>query len=207
MSNELSDIQSRTYRKRRRAELEAATRERITLAAVDLHGSIGPARTTVSAIAERAGVQRATVYRHFPDAESLFAACSQHWLDHNAPPDPSQWAATEPPDERLREGLAALYDWYGRCEQMIDLTTRDAAVVPAMRKAAATRRRYLESVMDALLAGRADGAASASTVRAAIGHAVSFETWRSLVRRQGLSGALAVDLMVALVQRSERLAP
>ncbi len=207
MSNESSDIQSRTYRKRRRAELEAATRERITRAAVDLHGSIGPARTTVSAIAERAGVQRATVYRHFPDAESLFAACSRHWLDHNPPPDPSEWVAAEPPDECLREGLAALYDWYGRCEQMIELTSRDAPVVPAMRKAAAARRVYLESALDALLAGRPADPASASTVRAAVGHSVSFETWRSLVRRQGLSGALAVDLMVALVQRSEQLAP
>jgi AcrR family transcriptional regulator len=207
MSNESSDIQSRTYRKLRRAELEAATRERITRAAVDLHGSIGPARTTVSAVAQRAGVQRATVYRHFPDAESLFAACSRHWLDQNAPPDPSQWAATEPPDERLREGLAALYDWYGRCEQMIELTSRDAAVVPAMRKAAAARRVYLESALDALLAGRAAVPASASTVRAAIGHAVSFETWRSLVRRQGVSDAVAADLMVALVQAAEQLGP
>lgn len=207
MSNESANIQSRTYRKRRRAEHEAATRERITRAAVDLHGSIGPARTTVSAIAERAGVQRATVYRHFPDAESLFAACSRHWLDHNAPPDPSRWAATEPPDERLREGLAALYDWYGRCEQMIELTSRDAAVVPAMRKAAVARRVYIESALDFLMAGRAVDPASASTVRAAVGHAVAFETWRSLVRRQGVSDVVAVDLMVALVQTSEQLAP
>jgi AcrR family transcriptional regulator len=205
MFNESSASQSRTYRKRRRADLEAATRERITQAAVDLHGSIGPARTTVSAVAERAGVQRATVYRHFPDAEALFAACSRHWLDHNLPPDPSAWAATAPPDERLRVGLTALYDWYRRCEQMLELTNRDAPVVPAMRKAAQARRAYIDSVLAILLAGRADVPPSAETVRAALGHAVSFETWRSLVRGQGLSDARAVDLMVALVQRSEQL--
>jgi hypothetical protein len=89
---------------------------------------------------------------------------------------------------------------------MIELTTRDAAVVPAMHKAAAARRVHLQSALAALLAGRPAVAASTPTVRAAIGHAVTFETWRSLVRRQGLSDALAVDLMVAFVQRSEQLA-
>ena len=80
----MTQNRTRPYRKHRRAELEQQTRERIVEAAVDLHGSVGPARTTVSGVAERAGVQRATVYRHFPDDESLFAACSAHWRERNA---------------------------------------------------------------------------------------------------------------------------
>ena len=109
----MSPTRKRAYRKRRRAEQEEETRLRITEAAVDLHGSVGPARTTVSAIAERAGVQRATVYRHFPDEEALFAACSSHWAALNPPPDPAVWAEIADPDQRLRGALAELYSWYG----------------------------------------------------------------------------------------------
>src|SRR5436853_2800585 len=81
----------RPYRKRRRAEGEAETRQRITEATVRLHGTVGPARTTIKDVAAGAGVQRATVYRHFPDLESLFMACSAHWVSLNPPPDPAAW--------------------------------------------------------------------------------------------------------------------
>src|SRR5512134_1449821 len=99
--------EKRRYRKRRRAALEEETRRRITEAAVELHGTIGPARTTVSAVADRAGVQRATVYRHFPDEESLFAACSAHWAMLNPPPDPGSWDEPDP-DRRLAVALEQL---------------------------------------------------------------------------------------------------
>src|SRR5688572_8391494 len=105
MLSEIRKAPTRPYRKRRRAELEEQTRLRITEAAMELHGSIGPARTTVSAVADRAGVQRATVYRHFPDEESLFAACSSHWTAQNPRPDLAAWAETEDPDQRLRTAL------------------------------------------------------------------------------------------------------
>src|ERR1051326_6037138 len=101
--------QKRTYRMRRRAELEELTRRRITETTVALHEEVGPARTSISAIAERAGVRRSTVYRHFPDEEALFAACSSHWRAANPPPDPSAWAAIEDPAERTRTALAELY--------------------------------------------------------------------------------------------------
>ena len=130
----MSPTRKRTYRKRRRAEQEEETRLRITEAAVDLHGSVGPARTTVSAIAERAGVQRATVYRHFPDEEALFAACSSHWAALNPPPDPTVWAQIADPDERLRRALSELYSWYGDNRQMLANTSRDRPLVPAMRR-------------------------------------------------------------------------
>ena len=123
----------RPYTKTRRAELEQRTRERITEAAVELHGSLGPARTTISAIAQRADVQRATVYRHFPDEESLFAACSAHWRAQNEPPDLAAWAAIRDPAARLAVALAELYAWYARTQRMLELLIRDLPLVPAVQ--------------------------------------------------------------------------
>jgi len=147
----MSEKHGRAYRKRRRAELEAETRRRITEATVELHGSIGPARTTVSAIAERAGVQRATVYRHFPDQASLFVACTQHWRDRNPAPDLSSWASIDSPAQRFRAALGELYDWYGRTEQMAELVRRDAATIPAMRPSVRSMGAYFEAAVDVLL--------------------------------------------------------
>ena len=97
--------EKRPYRMKRRAELEEQTRRRITESTVALHEELGPARTSISAVAERAGVRRSTVYRHFPDDETLFAACSSHWRAANPPPDPSAWAAIEDPGERTETAL------------------------------------------------------------------------------------------------------
>jgi AcrR family transcriptional regulator len=195
----MTERQTRAYRKRRRAELEQRTRERIIDAAVDLHGSVGPARTTVSGVAARAGVQRATVYRHFPDDESLFAACSAHWLERNAPPDLAAWAAVRDPDTRLELGLGELYAWFGRTEQMIELLTRDVELVPSMRTQFVMFGRYFDAAADTLLRGRRERGAARRRVRAVVGHAVAFETWRSLVRREGLTPAQAIDLVRAMV--------
>src|SRR6476661_10305264 len=101
--------ETRQYRMKRRAEQEAQTRLRITESAVDLHGTLGPARTSVSAIAEHAGVRRSTVYRHFPDERALFGACSAHWAATNPPPDIAAWSAIGDPDKRLETALAELY--------------------------------------------------------------------------------------------------
>lgn len=199
MSDQTQSTHTRTYRKRRRAELEDETRLRITEAAVDLHGSVGPARTTVSAVADRAGVQRATVYRHFPDENALFAACSSHWLTQNPLPDPAAWAAVEDPDERLRVALRDLYAWFDRTEYMIERTTRDVAVVPAMQPSMDAFAGYFEAAADAIVRGRPGRRARRQRDRAAVGHAISFETWRSLVRRQGLSAEQAIALMADLV--------
>ena len=190
---------SREYRKRKRAEQEEETRLRITQAAVDLHGSVGPARTTVSAIAERAGVQRATVYRHFPDEEAMFAACSTHHLSLNPPPDPAAWTETADVDERLRTALGDLYAWYGRNTQMLENVTRDRPLVPALAGPAERMAGYYRGIVEALLAGRSERGGRRRRVTAAIGHALGFATWRSLVREQGLSDAEAVELMAGLV--------
>ena len=195
----MTEPQTRAYRKHRRAELERRTRERIIEAAVALHGSVGPARTTVSGVALRAGVQRATVYRHFPDDASLFVACSAHWLERNARPDLAGWAAVRDADARLELGLGELYAWFGRTEQMIGLLTRDAELVPSMRTQFLAFIRYYEAAADTLLRGRPERGAARRRVRAVLGHAVAFETWRSLVRRHGLTDAQAIDLVRAML--------
>jgi AcrR family transcriptional regulator len=200
MSGEISTPRRR-YTKRRRAELEDETRRRITEATVGLHETVGPARTTVSAIAERAGVQRATVYRHFPDDAALVRACSQHWTALNPRPDIAAWATVEDPDARLRAALAELYAWYARTEPMVEHITRDVAVVEALRDPMARVGEWFEAAAGVLAAGRPPGA------RAAIGHALAFDTWRSLVRRQRLAPAEAVDLMARLAAAAAETAP
>lgn len=178
----------RKYDLGRRAESQAETRRRITEAAVELHATIGPARTTISAIAERAGVQRLTVYRHFQDERELLAACGAHWRTRNPPPDPSAWAAIEDPRERVIAALTAIYGWYRANEGMIANTERDAPQMPALAEVA-DPEAYLGPVRDMLGPPQA---------RAALGHALAFSTWRSLTREQGLSDADAAALMARL---------
>src|SRR3954453_1742079 len=109
--------QKRPYRMKRRAELEEETRRRITESAVSLHEKVGPAQTSITAIADLAGVRRSTVYRHFPDEDTLFAACSSHWRALNPPPDLATWASSADPGERTEAALGELYAFYeGRAE-------------------------------------------------------------------------------------------
>src|SRR4051812_24893768 len=126
--------QKRPYRMRRRAELEEQTRRRITESTIALHEELGPARTSVSAIAERAGVRRSTVYRHFPDDEALFAACSSHWQATNPPPDPGVWAAIEDPAQRTAAALGDLYAFYRQTEGMYTSLLRDEPLVPIVHR-------------------------------------------------------------------------
>ncbi|HKN45936.1 MAG TPA: helix-turn-helix domain-containing protein, partial [Propionibacteriaceae bacterium] len=109
---------NRPYQLRARADSMDRTRSKITRAAIELHGSIGPAATTMSAVAERAGVTRASLYRHFPNEEALFNACSAEWRSANPAPDPGQWAAIPDPRNRLKTALPALYGWYRSSEAM-----------------------------------------------------------------------------------------
>jgi AcrR family transcriptional regulator len=192
--------QKRPYRMTRRAELEEQTRRRITESTVELHEEVGPAYTTISAIAERAGVRRATVYRHFPSEEALYAACSSHWRGANPPPDTASWAAIPDPAERTRVALRELYAFYGRTHAMYTSLLRDEPVVPIVQRLLSGFRGYLRNVEDALVAGRGLRGRAAHATRAAVGHAISFPTWRSLVREQGLSETEAVALMSLLVE-------
>jgi AcrR family transcriptional regulator len=175
---------TRPYTLRRRAEKQADTTRRIVRAAVDLHSTIGPSGTTISAIAERAGVQRHTVYAHFPDEPSLFRACSAHFRELHPFPDVSGLD--------LPSALDAIYAFYEGVEHALTLFVRDAELYPEQ---AAARLRALSRVAHGLAAplGRR------KVVRAAVGHAIAFETWCSLTGREGLSRRQAVDAMVAFV--------
>jgi AcrR family transcriptional regulator len=194
--------QTRPYRMKRRAELEEQTRRRITESTVALHEELGPARTSISAVAERAGVRRSTVYRHFPDDEALFAACSSHWRAQNPPPDPSAWAAIEDPGARTEAALRELYAFYGRTEGMYTSLMRDAPVVPIVQRRLGDFYGYLRAIQDGLMAGRGLRGRAARRTRAAIGHALTFPTWRSLTREEGLADDEAVTLMRTLVDRA-----
>jgi len=192
--------QKRPYRMTRRAELEEQTRKRITESTVALHEELGPARTSISAVAERAGVRRSTVYRHFPDEETLFAACSSHWRAANPPPDPGTWAGIEDPAQRTEAALRELYAFYDRTEVMYTSLLRDEPLVPIVHRLLGDFHGYLRAIQELLMAGRGLRGRAARRTRAAIGHALAFPTWRSLTREQGLADADAVALMCALVE-------
>jgi AcrR family transcriptional regulator len=188
---------ARGYRMGKRAQDVAATRQDIVEAAVRLHGTVGPAATSVSAVAEEAGVTRLTVYRHFPDAEALFAACSAHWASGRTYPDVPAWLQVRDPADRLRAGLADLYRFYAEGEPMLTRIHRDQdALPPAIRARTAAAE---VAMRDALLAAftRVRGARR-RRLQAVLGHAVSFWTWRSLCLDQDLTQREAVDAMAAL---------
>jgi AcrR family transcriptional regulator len=188
----------RRYEKRARAAAEEATRLRIIDAAIDLHGTTGPARTTISAIAERAGVRRATVYRHFPDERALFLGCSGTWAERNPVPDPATWTAIADPAARLEAALEALYGWYEQVEPMLTKVLRDMDAVPVIEEMQTGRRAYLAAVEDGLASGWGVRGRAATRLRAAIALALDFFAWRTLHER-GLGRADATAVMTAAV--------
>lgn len=191
--------EKRRYRMKRRAEGEAQTRRRITESAVELHGTLGPARTSMKAVAEHAGVPRSTVYRHFPDEEALFGACSAHWGAEHPPPDVSRWEKIADPDERLRIALDELYVYYRRAGDMLDKLLRDEATVPMVAKLFATYHQFMAAITEILMRGRGLRGKAKTRTRAAIAHAISFRTWQQLTEEGGLKDEEAAELMRRLV--------
>ena len=191
---------TRKYEKKRRAEQESETRRRIVEAVFALHGEIGPARTTIKAIAQRAGVERLTVYRHFADEGAIFAACDAHFRSETPPPDPAAWADIVDPAERLRAALVAFYGFYRRGENMIANAERDAVGLPALAVLMAPRDAMLAALREDLLAAWAVGDRARTRLAAAIAHALRFDTWLSLARVEGLEDAEAAELMVDLAR-------
>lgn len=192
--------EKRRYRMKKRAEAEEQTRQRITQSTVELHEILGPSRTSVSAIAEHAGVRRSTVYRHFPDDLSLFTACTAHWMAVNPPPDPPSWTAIQNVEQRLNVALNALYSYYRRTRQMMENIHRDEEVMPLVKQMMGGYRGYLGAVHDILMEGRHPEPSRRKAVKAAIGHVLSFPTWRSLALEQGLSDGECADLACRLVR-------
>jgi AcrR family transcriptional regulator len=191
--------QSRPYRMKRRADSQKETRRRITESAVELHGTLGPSRTSMSAVAQHARVRRSTLYRHFPDEAALFDACTAHWAASNPPPDLTAWSALGDPDERVTVALGELYAFYRRTESMLENLFRDEVTVPMVRERFAAFRGYFASAQDTLMADRKLRGVVSIRTRAVLGHSIAFSTWKSLVREQGLEDAAAVELMCALV--------
>ena len=191
--------EKRSYRKKRRAELEAQTRRRITESAVELHGTLGPSRTSISAVAEHAGVRRSTVYRHFPDEAALLTACSSQWIASNPMPDLARWAAIDDPDQRLRSSLEELYAHYRGTQPMMDNLHRDEATMPTIKRLFGGFHDYIAAARETLMAQRRVRGRARQRVHAAIGHALAFATWRSLAREQGLDDEQAAELMCRLV--------
>lgn len=177
------------------------TRRRIVRATRDLHEEVGPAATTITAIAERAGVQRLTVYRHFPDEEALIGACSADWSSEHPFPDPARWSGIADPDERLREALGRLYGYYRRGAPMLEQVLRDEHTVPELREVMAPWWNTMREIAGGLAAGWEAGEQAQRLVRAAVGHAIDFRSWRSLAD-QGLEDDEAVELMVAWVRET-----
>ena len=192
----------RPYSLKRRAAQQAETRQRIVEAAVALHGEVGPAATSFTRIAERAGVQRNTLYAHFPDERSLLLACSELSLERDPLPDPTAWAAIAARDARLQAGLAALYDWYARNADLAGCVLRDAESHALVREIATLRWGPFFGHADAVL-----GAGLAPAQRTLLGLALSFFTWRHLVRDGGLSRDAAVHAMTGAVLGAGERAP
>lgn len=190
--------QKRTYRMKARAESQDRTRQRITESAVELHGTLGPSRTSMSAVAARAGVRRSTLYRHFPDEAALFVACSGHWASRHPLPDLESWAAVGDPDERLHLALSELYAYYEGAEPMLSNIVRDLELVDAVRQQFAMFLAYMETARTILMRNRRGRGRAARRTQATVGHAMSFTTWSSLVREQGCTPHEAVDLMCRL---------
>lgn len=168
----------RVYTKVRRAAAEEETRARIVEALIELHGEVGPARTTVSAVAQRAGVERLTVYRHFADEQSMFRACSSLYMQRNPPPQPKV-ADPNQPLTAVRSTLATVYAWYRSNEAMFANVLRDAEQMPALREASADLLGYVDTLtseLDRLFDGRN------AQRRATLHHALEFSTWRSLAQ-------------------------
>jgi AcrR family transcriptional regulator len=188
---------ARTYTLKRRAEQQAETRQRIVEAAVDLHGSVGPAFTTISMIAVRAGVQRHTVYAHFPDERSLYLACSGLTQERDPPPEAGSWRSIEDRHERLRVGLFEVYDWYERSADLLACVLRDAEYHQLTKEIAELRfGPYMAAYQQVL------GAKLSTKQRAVLRLALSFFTWRTLVRESGLKQTAAVAAMVQAIERA-----
>jgi AcrR family transcriptional regulator len=197
MSHETQNGQTepRVYRQKVRAKQHEETRQRIVESAVALHESIGDEQTTVTKIADRAGVSRVTVYRHFPDEQSLLQACTQHYLGANPPPDPSSWMSHMEGEARLRAALTEIYGYHRRTERMMDRAFADSVSNETLAGLFQPYFDFWNHVRDTLAAAW-DGA----PVTPIIGHAIDFRTWKTLVREQGMPEERAIEVFVGLVE-------
>jgi len=198
MYNETMSPAKRRYRKRKRAESEEETRRRITEAAVELHGTVGPASTKLTQIAELAGVSRMTVYNHFPTDADLFQACSSHWASEHPTPDVESWRGVANPTERLRTALSQLYGWYDPNQGMLANILRDAPLVPAVGLIMDSWwGGYMDAVVDALSEGWPE-TGTEGALRVTLRVVVDFHTW-TILGASGLENEEAARIASEMV--------
>jgi AcrR family transcriptional regulator len=184
----------RSYTMSRRAESQEETRQRIVEAAMELHEELGPRNTTIKAIAERAGVQRLTVYRHFPSDADVFAACTSHWSTLNPPPDPRPWGVIVDPVMRAVVALSELYAYFSRTQGMWRVSYRDVSEVSALQAPMARFDTYLDVVAETLVAAFPE--AERTLVAATVHHAATFQSWATL-DAQGLTNPMKAATVAA----------
>jgi AcrR family transcriptional regulator len=195
--------EKRKYEMKKRAERQRETRRRIVEATIELHRTRGPANTTISEIAQCAGVNRLTVYNHFPDITDLLKACSRSWTERHPAPDQTPWAQISDPQVRLRTALADLYGFYARTEPMRANVLRDANTMPELAVLLEDSVvPYLGAMRDLLAEGWEVNDDGRKRLLAAIKLAIDFHTWRSLERESGLSRKEAVEIMLEAVSSS-----
>jgi AcrR family transcriptional regulator len=185
----------RPYRQKKRAAETAATRQRIVEATAELHRTLGPRDTTISEIARRAGIDRVTVYKHFPDEAALVEGCQAHWLTLHPPPDMSRLGTIADPDARLKTALLGLWEWYAQTREMTANVLREGPALPAFAKTLA-RIRGMRTQLSAMLA---EGRAPHAALLPALTLATEFRTWEIMVADTGLSADAAADMFVVWV--------
>jgi AcrR family transcriptional regulator len=191
----------RKYELKARAEAQEETRRRIVEATVALHQEVGPARTTISEVAKRAGVQRLTVYNNFPEEAALLGACSAHWVEQHPPPDPAAWQSIRDPVRRARTALAAFYRYYRETERMSANVLRDAQTMPVLARILEQGRgAFIGAVRDDLAAAWERSGTPNAGLRAALSVALQFDTWRTLARGEGMSDEAAAELAIAMAR-------
>lgn len=190
----------RKYEMKRRAERVQETRRRIAEAAMELHATVGPVRTTVSAIAEKAGVQRHTYYAHFPELKNLYRACSAHHMERYPLPDPARWAEISGPEERLTRALSEVYAYFGDNEALLTNVLRDTPLDPVLQENNVFLFRHWEAMRDTIADAFETSGERHEALLGAIALALDLQTWRTLVRQQGLDDDRAVELMVGMVR-------
>ena len=191
-------MKKRSYTLKKRAESQAETRQRIVEAAVELHRDVGPLKTSFSMVAERAGVQRHTLYAHFPDDRSLFMACSGHNMEQNPMPDAEAWRKIPDSWERLRTALGELYAYYAKNEKMTAAVLRDVEVSPVLQEIAKIRRApVVKSYVEVL------GEKLSAKQKPMLALALSFYTWRTLAREGGLTPAAAAGQIEQAIAASK----
>ena len=191
-------MKKRKYNKTIRAEKQEETREKIIEATVALHEELGPADTSIKAIAEKAGVQRLTVYRHFPDEISLFQACTSHWFGVHPPPNMADWAGFEKPGERSHTALLAFYRYYRCTEKMWRMAYRDLEKIEALHGPMCQFEAYLDQVRDDLLSSWNSKQNNKILLAITLRHCLRFSTWTSL-KKESLSDKKIADLVTGWI--------